>query len=73
MALHLTSCERAREPGFSRSECLELARQIEQGDMVLCQSTYEDCEDCGRSFASDRGSTLRQRSTIVAALRAYTA
>lgn len=73
MALHLTSCERTRESGFSRSECLELARQIEQDDLILYQNTYKDCEACGRSFASDRGSTLRQRNTIVAALRAYAA
>lgn len=60
MALHLTSCERAREPGFSRSECLDLARQIDQHrTLIAIEGQYTP--------------SPRQRDTIVAALRAYAA
>lgn len=63
MALHLTSAAPIREPGFSRSECLELARRIESGELW----TYE-CE-CGADVQRDcSGGDM---ALIVAALRAY--
>lgn len=35
MALTLTSCEYAREPGFSRTEALDLAKRLEAGDIFV--------------------------------------
>ena len=32
MTLHLTSCERAPDPGLTRSEALELERRMERGE-----------------------------------------
>lgn len=59
MALHLTTATRVREPGFSQSECLELARRIDHGDVVL-----GDVSD-GTDFSQT------EVAVIVAALRAY--
>lgn len=68
MTLALTSATSTREPGFSRSECLELARRIDRNDTVGA-GLRECCEKCGRD--SIRHLSFRQRNTIVAALRAY--
>ena len=59
MALHNLTAIRVREPGFSPSECLELARKLERGGFV------EQCE-CGE-FESG------ELDLIIAALRAYAA
>lgn len=58
MALHLTSATSIREPGFSRSECLELARAIERRFTVI---TDRDGDEIGSL----------PREMITAALRAY--
>jgi hypothetical protein len=69
MALHLTSCETTREPGFSRSECLELARQIESRKSVWddLECGYLNCE--GHLTRTEM--SAREMATILAALRAY--
>jgi hypothetical protein len=67
--LNLTSCTRVHEPGFSRSECLELARRFELGtgpDQLQC-----DRWNCDGRVDSDNDLTPRQKNTIVAALRAF--
>lgn len=73
MALNLTSATRVREPGFSASECLELARKIEQAGRV--PSVYDiDCDrwNCeGRLDECNDGLSCREVANIVAALRAY--
>lgn len=65
MPLHLTSCVPVREPGFSASECLELARRIERGDLLvipaLAVQGYQEASSFTRSGVAP----------IVAALRAY--
>lgn len=68
MRLHLTSCEPVREPGFSKSECLELARRIDRGDMI---ERWFECDDCGAENMISETLTIAERDTIVAALRAY--
>lgn len=57
MSLTLTSCTRVREPGFSPSECLELAKRIEVGELQV-GDWQDEIPD-------------QQKSMIVAALRAY--
>lgn len=67
--IRLTSCEPVREPGFSKSECLELAKAFESGgriSRVIC-----DHWDCDGEIDNDIPLSSRQRDTIVAALRAY--
>lgn len=67
--IRLTSCEPVREPGFSKSECLELAKAFKPGSPaggIVC-----DRWNCGGQVDSDTSLSPRQRDTIVAALRAY--
>lgn len=69
MTLKMTSCEPVREPGFSKSECLDLAKAFEGGghiSPIIC-----DNWDCDGQTDSDISLSPRQRDTIVAALRAY--
>lgn len=73
MTLNLTSATSIREPGFSRSECLELARRIES-DGIISEDRDIQCDhwDCdGYISRISDGLSSRQRNTIVAALRAY--
>jgi len=71
MALNLTSCTSIREPGFSQSECLDLARWLEVPDCVISRDP-ETCDECGAVILCERETlSPRQRDTIVAALRAY--
>ena len=67
--LNLTSATRVREPGFSPSECLELAKAIERGD--LCHPGTFECDDCGADVEPPDRVTSKQAALIVAALRAY--
>jgi len=57
MALHNLTAIRVREPGFSPSECLELARKIENDELF----TFEGELDLSHT----------EEALIVAALRAY--
>lgn len=67
MALTLASCTRVREPGFSRSECLELADMIERGDLDIRTTEQFHRGSSGRlNFV-----TPTKLATIVAALREY--
>ena len=69
MTLHLTGCTTtARDPGFSRSECADLARRIESGDLIV-GSEMEFAE--GGSGIDEIAAW--QRDTIIAALRAFAA
>lgn len=68
MKLHLTSCEPVREPGFSKSECLELARKIDRGDLI---ERWFECDCCGADNLISTSLSIQERDTIVAALRAY--
>lgn len=70
MTLNLTSVAKVREPGFSRSECLELARQIDNrtigiGERKICN--YKQCHD--QRFVDPVSE--RQLAVIIAALRAF--
>lgn len=67
--LHLTSGTSIRDPGFSKSECLELARKLDSGSLVLSDGCIE-CEGCGNFLDSDEASAL-QTMMMIAALRAY--
>lgn len=73
MALTLTSCVRVHEPGFSKSECLELARRIEQFGKI--PDSYDI--ECDRNFCNgtiiecDDGMSYREVNAIAAALRAF--
>lgn len=58
MTLTLTSCRKVREPGFSASECLNLAARIDNWDIVLCDENGMDLPE-------------QHAAMIVAALRAY--
>lgn len=58
MTLTLTSAVKVRELGFSRSECLELARKIDNRDILLCDQDGMDLPE-------------QHAVLIVAALRAY--
>jgi hypothetical protein len=58
MSLHLTGCAKVREPGFSRSECLELARKISHEWLLLCDQDGNDVSP-------------QETALIVAALRAH--
>lgn len=64
MSLTLTSGTRGREPGFSPSECLELAKRIERDGWT------ELCEACAETIISTEFDANDVR-LIVAALRAY--
>lgn len=70
--IHMTSCESVRDPGFSKSECLELARRIDN-DRALPDGADIYCErwNCNGSIKRMEGLSPRERDTIVAALRAY--
>lgn len=70
MTIHLTSIKRVREPGFSRSECLELARRIEAGGSVCADEIKCENWDCEGRLDEPRLS-CREQATIIAALRAY--
>lgn len=59
MALTLKYAVRVREPGFSPSEALELARMIDIGVIT--------CDDCSTGYAINK----KDRDTIVAALREF--
>lgn len=59
MALHNLTAVRVREPGFSQSECLELARKIKNEQLWL----FGD--------GGNEANSPRCIATIVAALRAY--
>jgi hypothetical protein len=59
MALHNLTATRVREPGFSPSECLELARKLEAERLWL----FGD--------GGNEANSPRAIATIVAALRAY--
>lgn len=63
--LKLTSREPVREPGFSKSECLELARRIDRGFLVVATRYYLHDGNQAEEVSAP------QRDTIVAALRAY--
>lgn len=69
MALTLTSCEYAREPGFSRTECLDLAKRIERGDSIWDELDcgYFQCEGVFKQKAMSR----RELQTVIDALLAY--
>jgi hypothetical protein len=68
MTLNLTSCQSTHEPGFSRSECLELATKFEASiEFGTLNCDRWDCD--GRLCDSEL--TPRQRAVIVAALRAF--
>lgn len=74
MTLRLTSCKQVREPGFSRSECLELARLVETRDLVMHDGLGTDCSDpfCDRIVLDGRYDiSVRERDIIVCALREY--
>lgn len=65
MPVHLYSCVPVREPGFSASECLELARRLSGSDVMTGHyppKHEDDIYDCLSGI---------QRDLIVAALRAY--
>jgi len=68
MTLNLHSCARVHESGFSKSECLELARRIEQGDLI---EQWFECAGCGTDNLISGGASVTDRATIVAALRAF--
>ena len=66
--LHLTFVAPVREPGFSRTEALDLARRIEQGfDRESLQCPSWSC--AGRIKDGDR--SPREVAIMVAALRTY--
>jgi hypothetical protein len=60
-----------REPGFSRSEALELARRLEQGTDIDWNNFNCGNIDCEAVVVRQGDFSPRQRATIVAALRAY--
>lgn len=63
--MHLTSCEPVRDPGFSKSECLELARKIDRSTEIAISPCFgPDLNDLTFLNPIDR-------DTIIAALRAY--
>lgn len=62
MSLTLTSGTRVREPEFSPSECLELAKKIGEADSI-----YWHSGDREPGWSIPR----KYRDLIVAALRAY--
>lgn len=68
MTLRLTSCEPVREPGFSKSECLDMARRIDHGHLI---ERRLECDECGMNYVISISLSMRERDTIVAALRAY--
>lgn len=70
MALHNLTATRVREPGFSPSECLELAKRIENQDVGIVIASFE-CADCGNFSCESPDVAFRERNLIVAALRAY--
>jgi len=74
MTLNLTSCARVHEPGFSRSEALELARLFENGS-ISSPNDEIDCDrwDCEGIVRCETELSVRARATIVAALRAFAA
>ena len=64
--LTITSCMPIREPGFSRSECLELARRIDNEEVLAIG--YEPMigvTDCLDALPQ------REKYLVIAALRAY--
>ncbi len=65
--LNLKSCERIHEPGFSRSECLELASMIERGDISI-QTSHQYH---GNSINRVMFVTQSKRDLVVAALQAF--
>ena len=68
--LHLTSCESVREPGFSRWECLDLARRIEF-DREL-RWVELDCDyPCWEGVLKRKMLLPREEQILIAALRAY--
>lgn len=70
MPLHLTSCVPVREPGFSASECLELARKIESGALIVCSGLIE-CTGCYNFLDADDAISVSTRDNLGAALRAF--
>ena len=72
MSLHLTICELVRDPGFSRSECLDLARRIETGGESLWDDLVCDDPLCDGQLRRTSLSP-REEHVLVAALRAYAA
>jgi hypothetical protein len=71
MALHLTSCERVRDPGFSWNEILDLLHKIENSprSTITIECSREDC--CGEIRISGNLLTVNDRHVIAAALGAY--
>lgn len=65
MPLRLTSCVPVREPGFSASECLELARRLSGTDVMTGEYPPIDEDDI------DSCLSRAECDLIVAALRAY--
>lgn len=61
-----------REPGFSRSECLALAKRLENAGLARCFGNI-DCDhwDCDGRIQSEDEFSARELATIVAALQAY--
>lgn len=71
MPLHLTSCVPVREPGFSASECLELAAKFDGNTRATFTIVCGRADCCGEICIRGTAPTVRDRSVIVAALRAY--
>lgn len=62
---------RVHEFGFSRSECLELARRMDACGTLTSEDIKCDQWNCNGRINSEHGLSPRERATIVAALRAY--
>lgn len=69
VTLHLTSCIRASD--ISPTEALDLAKDIENGDLVLAQTSWELDEQDDPVETLVECVTLRQRHTVIEALRAF--
>ena len=73
MSLHLSACVFAREPGFSRSECLDLARKIDLDSESLWDDVECDLPHCEMVVIHHPNLSARERATLIAALLAYAA
>ena len=69
--LHLTSVTRVREPGFSRSQCLELAREIDGDHIIIALPRACGKFGCRRDVIRESDVVAAKRTLIVAALREY--
>lgn len=73
MSLHLSTCVTVREPGFSRSETIDLARRIERGGSALWPELECDPKPfmCPGVLTYNRNFSPREVHTMIAALLAY--